>query len=175
MNYRQAFHFIKTDYEKYKSVTCKKPKKVLSFFWVYLTQRGFRYQFWLRLANVNGVFLPICWLVHHHLSSKFGIQISRKMNIGESFYIGHGVGVVLNGSAKIGKNVSLHQFVSIGASKGKSAVIDDDVCINPGVCVVEFVKIGKGAIVGAGSVVTKDVPPFSVVVGNPAKVIRVLD
>lgn len=38
--------------------------------------------------------------------------------------------------------------------------------------VIENVKIGQGSIVGAGSVVTKDVPPKSIVVGNPAKVIK---
>ena len=177
MNYKNAIHLIRTDYDKYKSITYKRNGRggVMVLLWIYFTQRGFRYQFWLRMAGVNGLLLPLCWLIHHHLSSKFGIQISRKMSIGEHFYIGHGVGVVLNASAIIGNNVSLHQFTSIGASKGVAAIVEDGVCINPGCCIVEHVRIGKGSIIGAGSVVTKDIPPFSVAVGNPAKVIKKID
>ena len=175
MSYLQAFFLIRTDLEKYKKITCKRSGRIIPFCWIYLTQRGFRYQFWLRLAAVNGIFLPICWLVHHHLSSKFGVQISRHMKIGKSLYIGHGIGVVVNASAVIGDNVSLHQFTTIGASKGKAAIVENDVTINPGCNIIEFVRIGEGSIIGTGAVVTKDVPSHSVVVGNPARVIKKLD
>lgn len=53
--------------------------------------------------------------------------------------------------------------------------IDDDAWIGAGTIILPGVAIGKGAIVGAGSVVTKDVEAHSVVAGNPAKVIRMLD
>jgi acetyltransferase-like isoleucine patch superfamily enzyme len=56
----------------------------------------------------------------------------------------------------------------------KPIVIEDDVFIGARVIVTKGVLIGRGAVVGAGAVVTKDVPPFSVVAGNPAKVIRYL-
>lgn len=51
-------------------------------------------------------------------------------------------------------------------------VVEDDVWIGIGVVVLPGVRIGKCSIVGAGSIVTKDVPPYSVVVGNPARVIK---
>jgi acetyltransferase-like isoleucine patch superfamily enzyme len=51
-------------------------------------------------------------------------------------------------------------------------VIEDDVWIGFGASVIGSVHIGRGAIIGAGSIVTKDVPAFSVAVGNPAKVIK---
>lgn len=54
-------------------------------------------------------------------------------------------------------------------------VIEDDVWIGFGVLILKGVHIGRGAIVGAGSVVTKDVPACCVVGGNPAKVLKVLD
>ncbi len=54
-------------------------------------------------------------------------------------------------------------------------VIADDVWIGFNVMILKGVHIGKGSIVGAGSVVTKDVPSFSVVGGNPAKVIKTID
>ena len=58
---------------------------------------------------------------------------------------------------------------------GKAPVfIDDDVWIACGAIILQGVSIGRGAIVGAGSVVTKDVPAWTLVAGNPARVIRAL-
>ncbi|UQA77915.1 acyltransferase [Sphingobacterium siyangense] len=54
-------------------------------------------------------------------------------------------------------------------------VIEDHAWIGAESMILKGVTIGKGAIVGARSVVTKDVPPFTVVAGNPAKVVKVLD
>lgn len=51
-------------------------------------------------------------------------------------------------------------------------VIEDDVWVGAGAFVLKGVTIGRGAIVGAGAVVTKDVPPYAIVVGNPARVVR---
>lgn len=50
--------------------------------------------------------------------------------------------------------------------------IDDDVWIGAKAIILKNVTIGKGAVVGAGSVVTKNVPPYAVVAGNPAKIIK---
>lgn len=56
--------------------------------------------------------------------------------------------------------------------KVESTLVKKGASIGSGVTILANVVIGEGALVGAGSVVTKDVPPFSVVAGNPAKVIR---
>ncbi len=56
-------------------------------------------------------------------------------------------------------------------TKGK-IIIEDEVWIGANVTILSGITIGKGAIVAAGSVVTKDVPPYSIVGGNPAKIIR---
>ncbi len=50
--------------------------------------------------------------------------------------------------------------------------IEDDVWLGSSSVVVDGVRIGRGSVIGAGSVVTKDIPPFSIAVGNPARVIR---
>jgi acetyltransferase-like isoleucine patch superfamily enzyme len=55
---------------------------------------------------------------------------------------------------------------------GESVVISNHVWIGANSVVLKGVTIGEGAIVGAGSVVTKDVPPYTIVAGNPAKIIR---
>jgi len=51
-------------------------------------------------------------------------------------------------------------------------VIEDEVWIGANVVIVAGVTVGKHSVIAAGSVVTKDVPPFSIVVGNPAKVLK---
>lgn len=56
--------------------------------------------------------------------------------------------------------------------RGDGVFIENDVWIGTGAILFSGITIGNGAIVGAFSVVTKDVPPFAVVVGNPAKIVR---
>ncbi len=59
-----------------------------------------------------------------------------------------------------------------GFGPDREIVIEDDVFIGAGTTVLAGRRIGRGAIVGAGSVVTRDIPPWSVAVGNPARVVR---
>lgn len=53
-----------------------------------------------------------------------------------------------------------------------NTVIENDVWIGASVCIMKGVRVGNGAIVGSGSIVTKDVPPYAIVVGSPAKIIK---
>lgn len=100
------------------------------------------------------------------------MQISSRTIIGPGSYIGHGVSVIINSSSKIESNVTLSQFLSVGSNKGKAATIEDNVYIAPSVCLVEDIIIGHNSVIGAGSVVTKNVPPYSMVAGVPAKIIK---
>ncbi|MFB7642695.1 DapH/DapD/GlmU-related protein, partial [Peribacillus butanolivorans] len=54
-------------------------------------------------------------------------------------------------------------------------ILEDDVLIGANAVVLEGVKIGQGSVVAAGAIVTKDVPPYSVAAGIPAKVIKLID
>lgn len=168
MTYKEALSYIKADYLRYSN-------SVGGVLDVLLHQRGFVYIFWLRLASVNGIFLPFCWLVHHVLSTLYGVQISRSMTLGRGFYIGHGVSIVINASAVIGEHCDIYQMSTIGSWHSNAAIIGNNVVIGPNVNIVENVKIGDNVIIGAGSVVTKDIPSNCMVVGNPAKVIKKLN
>ena len=57
-------------------------------------------------------------------------------------------------------------------SSNKSVIIGDNVWIGENVAILPGVKIGEGSIIGANSVVTKDIPKYSIAVGNPAKVVK---
>lgn len=137
------------------------------------SNRAFRYSFWLRLLNAaNPVVRLIARLSHRHLSVKYQIQIPKEVKIGPGLYLGHATSIIINASAVIGKNCNLSQFVTIGSNHGKAAVIGDNCYIGPNVCLVEHVVIGNHAVVGAGSVVVKNVPEATTAVGNPARILE---
>lgn len=94
--------------------------------------------------------------------------------------------VILQAGVSVGDNSSLHIgalvghesqigsscFVAHGCNLSGFTMLEEGVFFGAGVTTVPRVKVGKWSIVGAGSVVTKDIPPYSVAVGNPARVIK---
>ena len=125
---------------------------------------------WFRWAS-HGVWGPVGKIFHQLAMRRTGIWIQACTEIGYGLYIGHGIGLVVNPTAKIGNNCNLSQFMTIGANNGKAAVIGDNVYIGPSVCIVEDVEIGDNATIGAGAVVVKDVPENATVAGVPAKIV----
>jgi serine O-acetyltransferase len=119
------------------------------------------------------MFSLIAKVQHRRFSKKYFLEIPVITDIGFGFYIGHGQCVVINATAKIGNNVNVSQFTSIGSNHDKAAVIGNNVYIGPNVCIVEDVVIGDNVIVGAGSVVTKSIPDNATSAGVPAKVLNV--
>jgi len=63
-------------------------------------------------------------------------------------------------------------MTSQGMAQDLPIVVEDDVWFGAGVIVLPGVRVGQGAVVGAGSVVTKDVPPYACVAGSPARILR---
>lgn len=106
------------------------------------------------------------------LRPRCGLDFGVGATIGYGLYIGHGGPVVINESAVIGNNCNLSQFTTIGSNHNHAATIGDNVYIGPSVCIVEDVKIGSNATIGAGSVVTKDIPENATAAGNYAKVLN---
>jgi len=104
-----------------------------------------------------------------------GIEIHPGARIGESFFIDHGMGVVIGETTEIGSNVTLYQGVTLGGT-GKEAgkrhpTIGDNVVIGAGAKVLGPIEVGDNCRIGAGSVVLKSAPPNSTVVGIPARVV----
>lgn len=137
-----------------------------------LLNNGFSYMFWFRLCrSQNFLIRTFARFMHHILSVRYQIQLPKEAVVGPSLYIGHATGVIVNSTATIGENCNLSPFTVIRSNKGKAATIGDNVYIGPHVSIVEAVTIGNGAVIGAGSVVIRDVPEQGVVVGNPARII----
>ena len=104
------------------------------------------------------------------------IDIHPGATIGENVFIDHGIGVVIGETTIIGDNVTIYQGVTLGGvslNPGKRhPTIENDVIIGAGAKILGNITIGKGSKIGANSVIVKDVPPFSTVVGIPGKVIK---
>ncbi|GER67281.1 serine acetyltransferase [Weizmannia acidilactici] len=104
-----------------------------------------------------------------------GIEIHPGAQIGRRFFIDHGMGVVIGETCEIGDNVTVYQGVTLGGTgkeKGKRhPTIKDNVLIATGAKVLGSITVGENSKIGAGSVVLKDVPPNSTVVGIPGRVV----
>lgn len=117
------------------------------------------------------------------------IEYINRLKIGHYCFFNKGIFLSAKGGITIGTNVIFGPDVKILSSSHnyegtqipyesndkdllKPVIIEDHVWIGGFVLILPGVKIGKGAIVGAGSVVTKEVPPYSIVGGNPAKFIK---
>ena len=105
--------------------------------------------------------------------SRTGIDIHPGAQIGESFFIDHGTGVVIGQTAIIGRGVRIYQAVTLGArsfatdddgkliNEPRHPIIEDDVTIYAGATILGRVTIGKGSVIGGNVWLTRSVPPCS--------------
>lgn len=121
-----------------------------------------------------GVPLLPRWLAH---VARFltGIEIHPGATIGKSFFIDHGMGVVVGETVEIGDNCTIYQGVTLGGtslSHGKRhPTLGNNVTVGVGAAVLGAIVLGDNVKVGGGSVVVKDVPANATVVGIPARVV----
>lgn len=104
-----------------------------------------------------------------------GVDIHPGATIGEGLFIDHATGVVIGETCVIGNNVTLYQGVTLGGTgkeKGKRhPTIGNNVVVASGAKVLGSFTVGDNSKIGAGSVVLREVPPNSTVVGIPGKVV----
>lgn len=135
---------------------------------------------WYRIAKNlydNKIkFLPS--YLFRRLEKTYGIYISPKASIGVGLELPHPTGIVIGGGVTIGKNCIIYQQVTFGGARLGDAQRDfypsigDNVVLFAGAKILGNISIGSNCIVGANSVVIKDVPEGSTVVGIPGRVIK---
>jgi putative colanic acid biosynthesis acetyltransferase WcaB len=110
-----------------------------------------------------------------------GVDLPWDTQVGQNFKLFHCQGLVVNHETIIGMNCTLRHSTTIGnkilqdGTASGSPKIGNNVEIGSNVVIIGPITVGDNAVIGAGSVVVKDVPNRSVVVGNPARVIRTLN
>lgn len=128
------------------------------------------------------VFNKILWEVYGGklFFLKFLFRFCLNLNLPKSIKknkirIPHPYNIVINSNAEIGYNVTIYHNVSLGSMsfghKTCSPKIKENVIIYPQTSVIGNIEIGENSIIGAGAVVVKNFPPYSVIAGNPAKII----
>ena len=103
-----------------------------------------------------------------------GIEIHPAAKLGPGLFIDHGMGVVIGETAEVGENVTLLQGVTLGGTSLKREkrhpTLGNNVVVGAGAKIIGAFTIGDGSRIGAGSVVVREVPTNSVVVGVPGRV-----
>jgi serine O-acetyltransferase len=103
-----------------------------------------------------------------------GIEIHPGARLGPGLFIDHGMGVVIGETAEVGENVTIYQGVTLGGTSlekvKRHPTIGNNVVIGSGAKVLGPFTVGNNSRIGSGSVVVKEVPPNSVVVGVPGRV-----
>ena len=159
-------------------VVYKKDPAIRSKLELFFNYPGIWAIFWYRISNKlykNG-FKTLARFIMGLSQILTNIDIHPGATIGRRVFIDHGIGVVIGETAIIGDDVTIYQGVTLGGvslNKGKRhPTIENEVVIGGGAKVLGDITIGKGSKIGANSVVVKDVPPYSTVVGIPGKIVK---
>ena len=106
-----------------------------------------------------------------------GVEIHPAAKIEPGVFIDHGMGVVIGETAEVHKGTVIYQGVTLGGTgkeHGKRhPTIMENVTLSAGARVLGGFTVGKGAKIGAGAVVLKEVPPYATVVGVPGRIVRI--
>jgi len=159
-------------------VVYKKDPAIRSKLELFFNYPGIWAIFWYRIANklYKNNFKTLARFIMGLSQILTNIDIHPGATIGRRVFIDHGIGVVIGETAIIGDDVTIYQGVTLGGvslNKGKRhPTIEDEVVIGGGAKVLGDITIGKGSKIGANSVVVKDVPPHSTVVGIPGKIMQ---
>lgn len=116
---------------------------------------------------------PLAFIIYRLNAFLSGVVIGRNAEFGPGLIFLHSIGIIVNSEVRAGKNLVLEHGVTIGAEKGKSPVLGDNVFVGAGAKIIGAVHIGSDVKIGANAVVVTDLPDGATAVGIPAKVVRI--
>ncbi len=152
-----------------------------------LFRRTFRPVVTMRLCQIAShsrwgrLFLPVCKVAHRLATQLAGIDLAWSTDVGPGLAITHGWGLVVSPGAKIGANVTMFHGVTLGRRDRietdglrdtQYPIIQDEVWLGPHAIVVGGVTIGRGSRIAGGAFITENIPPYSIVRGNPAVIVK---
>lgn len=175
ISFKETVRLIKSDLPEYWE----------PFWKAVLFTPGFKYTFHHRLCfyfsqhwYTKPLFI-LWWLYMKHLTYLLGIQTAWNKSLPPNFVIAHFGGITFFPES-CGENVYLRQGVTVGAKGthytdplGKTPRIGNNVTFGANSIVLGDIEIGDGTTIAAGAVVTRSTPPYSIVGGIPAKVIKI--
>jgi serine O-acetyltransferase len=174
-----VFRYIYADFERCGPSFYARVKEALfnPAMWSVFTYRALR---WVRLMFPR----PVRWLfalatlpVQVGMQLLTHVQISHDVPVGPGLYLPHVGFIVVSSKAVIGSHCTIGHGVTIGHAGGRNQgaggapVLGNRVYVGPGAIILGPITVGDDALIGAGAVVVKTVPPRGVVVGNPARLI----
>lgn len=126
-------------------------------------------------------------MIRKRIYIRYGVLFGRGAEFDNSLSITHPTSIIIGPGAVIKENVTIYQGVTLGlrnaelwgdakkvSGKGFFPTLEKNAIIYSNSIVLGNVTVGEGAVVGANSVVTRDVPPYTLVAGAPAKVVKKL-
>lgn len=125
--------------------------------------------------------LPLFKAFHRVACQMAAMDLPWGMQVGAGLALTHGWGLVVTPGAQLGNNVTLFHGVTLGrrdriARDGTRStdypVLEDEVWVGPHAIIVGGITIGRGSRIAGGAFVTESIPPYSVVSGNPASIIK---
>ena len=148
-------------------------------FEIILTYSGVHALMWYRLARFfHRIHLKlIARMISQFARFLTGVEIHPAAKIEGGVFIDHGSGVVIGETAEVHKGTVIYQGVTLGGTgkeRGKRhPTVMENVTLSAGAKVLGGFTVGKGAKIGAGAVVLKEVPPYATVVGVPGRIVRI--
>lgn len=163
------FALLKEDYRTYD-------RSLLELgLWALWTHRFGNWRMSINYKVLRMPFSLLYKLAYYWITWFWGIKLDYTVKVGRRVRLWHHGGMIL-GAREIGDDVHIRQNTTLGLADRRDLnakpIIGNKVEIGTGAVIVGYVKVGDGAIIGANAVVTKDVQPYTLVGGVPAKFIR---
>ncbi len=173
--------------EEIENIYKKDPacNSVLEIFFCYsgfqaITAHRFFHKLWIKdlgLLSFARPSLKFFIRISAHITKILtGIEIHPAAHIGKAFFIDHGSGVVIGETTIIGDNVTIYQGVTLGGVSTKKEkrhpTLGSNIIVGAGAKILGNITIGDYVQVGANSVVIKDIPAYSTVVGIPGRIVK---